>query len=243
MNIIIGSARIDENGKTTGGKAGDQKQKGAQDYSGEVSMQQFYVSKKGWYIMRPKDPVNAYGIAAAMERACNNVKIGYNQSRRLEIIKKGTQTTEPCNCDCSSLIRQCVIEATGKDPGNFTTANEVTCLKDTGLFENRMEYKDGAILFTGDILVTKTKGHTVAVVEGYERSDGTNNINVVLPTIRHGSRGKAVKVWQTIAGAEPDGIFGNETLQHTVALQKVFQLKQDGIVNTKTWQAGLNSIK
>jgi peptidoglycan hydrolase-like protein with peptidoglycan-binding domain len=243
MKIIIGSARIDENGKTTGGKAGDQKQKGTQDYSGEVSMQQFYVSKKGWYIMRPKDPVNAYGIAAAMERACNNVNIGYNQSRRLEIIKKGTKTTEPCNCDCSSLVRQCVIEATGKDPGNFTTANEVTCLKDTGLFENKIEYKDGDILFTGDILVTKTKGHTVAVVEGYERSTADNNINVVLPTLKHGSRGRAVKLWQIIAGADPDGIFGNETLQHTISFQKVYGLKQDGVVSVKTWQAGLNSVK
>lgn len=31
---IIGSARIDEHGKATGGKAGDQKQKTSPDYKG-----------------------------------------------------------------------------------------------------------------------------------------------------------------------------------------------------------------
>ena len=40
--IIIGSARMGENGRTTGGKAGDQKQTTQDDYSGEVSMQNFY---------------------------------------------------------------------------------------------------------------------------------------------------------------------------------------------------------
>ena len=32
---IIGSARIDERGKATGGKAGDQKQKSTPDYKGD----------------------------------------------------------------------------------------------------------------------------------------------------------------------------------------------------------------
>lgn len=32
----IGSARIDERGKTSGGKVGDQKQKSSPDYKGEV---------------------------------------------------------------------------------------------------------------------------------------------------------------------------------------------------------------
>lgn len=33
--MTIGSARIDEHGKATGGKAGDQKQKTTPDYKGE----------------------------------------------------------------------------------------------------------------------------------------------------------------------------------------------------------------
>lgn len=54
MAAIIGSARIDERGKATGGKAGDQKQKSTPDYKGEVLMQNFYASSKGWNILQAK---------------------------------------------------------------------------------------------------------------------------------------------------------------------------------------------
>ena len=116
--IIIGSARIDEHGKSTGGKAGDQKQKTTPDYKGEVSMQNFYVSSKGWNILRAKDSAVAANIALAMTVACNNPNIGYNQARRLDIIKAGTHATAPTSCDCSSLVRQCIRES-GIDVGNF----------------------------------------------------------------------------------------------------------------------------
>lgn len=166
--VIIGSARIDENGKAIGGKAGDQKQKTKPDYSGEVSLQKFYVSTKGWIILRAKDADIATGIADAMARACDNKNIGYNQAKRLDILKATTKTTAPTSCDCSSLVRECVKEASGKDPGNFTTANESGALMATGLFD-KSEYRQGMALYTGDVLVTKTKGHTVIVTSGTAR--------------------------------------------------------------------------
>ena len=43
----IGSARIDERGKATGGQKGDQKQTSTPDFKGEVARQDFYVSKQG----------------------------------------------------------------------------------------------------------------------------------------------------------------------------------------------------
>ena len=53
--IYVGSARIDERGKLSGGQAGDQKQTSStNDTKGEVAMQPFYVHSKGWYILRPK---------------------------------------------------------------------------------------------------------------------------------------------------------------------------------------------
>ena len=58
MGIIIGSARADENYKYSGGRRGDQRQKSSYDTSGEVSLQSFYVHKKGWYILRPKKQSN-----------------------------------------------------------------------------------------------------------------------------------------------------------------------------------------
>lgn len=168
MSIIIGSARIDEKGKASGGAAGDQKQTSTPDYRGEVSLENFYVHNQGWYILRAKSTDVAEKLAAAMYRACNNANLGYDQNQRLGVITYGTASTVKTECDCSSLVRQCVREAAGKDPGNFTTANEATMLVNTGLFD-KLPYKTGVDLYSGDILVTKTKGHTVIVTSGASR--------------------------------------------------------------------------
>lgn len=167
--IIIGSARMGENGRVTGGKAGDQKQTTTEDYSGEVSMQNFYLHKKGWYIMRWKDAVYAEECAKAMYRACNNVNIGYDQNQRTGILKAGTRTTTKTECDCSALVRQCIKEAAAVDPGNFTTSTEVTILKATGLFQAPIKYRSGTPIYNGDILVTCSKGHTAVVVSAIPR--------------------------------------------------------------------------
>ena len=170
MNIIIGSARVDERGTYSGGAAGDQKQRTEPDYTGEVSMQAFYVHKKGWYVIRAKDANIARGIAAAMKQACNNPNIGYDQGGRYGILTYGTNTKVKTEADCSSLVRQCVKEASGKDPGDFTTWNEPSVLNATGLFEPARSYTSTTKLYEGDVLVTKTKGHTVIVTDGYSRS-------------------------------------------------------------------------
>lgn len=163
MGITIGSARIDENGNTCGGKPGDQTGK-------EVSTQAFYVHSKGWIVLRLKDKERARMAAEAMRRACANDNIGYNQARRLDVIIAGTSSKKPTSCDCGTLVRRCLIEA-GFDPGNFTTANEMNVLQKTGLFETPFAYTDRTILYEGDILVTKKKGHTVIVTEGSPRDE------------------------------------------------------------------------
>ena len=170
MAIIIGSAHSDENGNIKGGLPGDQKQRSTPDYSGEVSLEKFYVSSKGWYILRPKNPDHAKKIAEAMKRACENQHIGYNQSRRYDILKHGTGTTVNTDCDCSSLVRQCVKEGTGKDPGDFTTASEASALEATGLFDPKKKYESGDVLYTGDVLVSCVKGHTVIITSGKSRA-------------------------------------------------------------------------
>lgn len=170
MTILIGSARSDERGRYSGGQRGDQRQTSSPDYAGEVSVQAFYLHSKGWYILRPKEASVAVGIAAAMQAACNNKNIGYSQSDRYAILKVGTATKTPTNADCSSLVRQCVKEASGKDPGDFTTGTEAKVLGATGLFKTAIPYTASTMLYTGDVLVTKTKGHTVVVVQGNPRS-------------------------------------------------------------------------
>ena len=69
-----------------------------------------------------------------------------------------------------------------------------------------------------------------------------DSISVKLPVITTGSRGKAVELWQIIAGVKADGIFGDKTNAATKAMQRVHGLEPTGVVDAKTWKAGLNSI-
>ena len=212
MSVIIGSARIGENGSITGGTAGDQKQSGTPDYKGEVSMQEFYVHTKGWYVLRPKSPEHAEKIAERMIALCNNPNYGYDQLGRLGVISNGIDSKKKSECDCSSAVRACVKEATGVDPGNFITSNEVALLQGTGLFMETKTYYSGMTLYTGDILVTKTKGHTVIVTSGASR----------------GSSSSASKPSTSSTKIAVDGEWGKAT---TSAAQKVFGTPVDGIVS------------
>lgn len=225
MEVIIGSARSDENGRLTNGKAGDQNGR-------EVSTQKFYHHSKGWDVIRAKDKDNANKIASAMKRACDNNHIGYDQNNRTNILKYGTSTTVDTECDCSSLVRMCVIEATGKDPGNFTTYNEKTVLLKTGLFEYMGIYRTWFVLNAGDILVTCVKGHTVVVC----------SVSDNLPTLKKGMRSEAVKTLQGLlnkngAHLSVDGDFGQLTLIALIEFQGSKGLSKDGICGPKTWKA------
>lgn len=253
MKIVIGSARIDENGKAAGGSAGDGKQKGTPDYNGEVSLQDFYVSSKGWYVLRPKDDAIANDMSCLMKIACNNPCIGYDQNQRLDILKHGVYTQTKTECDCSSLVRAIIIEATGKDPGNFITSNEADKLETTGLFEKRVKYTSGMKLYEGDVLVTCIKGHTVIVVEGYKRTSNlTNNDKVVksginleitMPIIKKGSKGLAVDIWNCILGNVCSVISFDETMdKQTRAFQEKHGLEVDGIVGKNSWTEGFKQV-
>ena len=167
MSLIVGSARIDENGHVQGGKPGDQTGK-------EVSTQAYYVHTKGWYCLRPKSVAVANAIAAAMLQACRNDNIGYCQGHRSGVVEqlrkagKLSKISAKTEADCSSLVRACCIQA-GFDPGNFNTSSEVSTLRATGQFMDKIAVTSKTELFNGDVLVTKTKGHTVVVVSGNPR--------------------------------------------------------------------------
>lgn len=63
-----------------------------------------------------------------------------------------------------------------------------------------------------------------------------------MKTIKKGSKGNAVKVWQIIIGAAADGIFGSGTESSTKTWQKSHGLTADGIVGAKSWKAGLEAL-
>lgn len=168
--VTVGSARIDENGNANWGKAGDQT-------SREVATEPYYKHRLGWYMLRPKDKEVARKIGLAMIEACLNNNIGYDQSNRYGVIsclqKYGrlAKINEATEADCSSLVRACCIQA-GIQAGDFNTSSEVAVLERTGAFQKAVIVTNDTKLCQGDILVTRSKGHTVIVTEGYPREDG-----------------------------------------------------------------------
>ena len=175
--VYVGSARSDENGKANSGKAGDQKQ------GKEVSTQAWYKHSKGWRVFRPIDPVHALTIAKIMRWACESDLIGYDQYQRNtlynELAKAGftgnPALTKAVETDCSALVRVCLAFCGIDVPAEFRTANMAKYLLDTGMF---VEMKDSKYtdqqdyLGEGDILVTKTSGHTVVVLNNGEKFEG-----------------------------------------------------------------------
>lgn len=165
--VRIGNARIDENGRVSGGQAGDQ--------TGlEVAIEPWYLHKQGWVVIRAKDAKVRERIAICMEAACANDLIGYNQKGSWELYDKSKQYGWDCskvnvtaNTDCSSLVRTCVAFAAQKEIAWFSTLNEVTVLDGTKLFDiltDAKYTKSSDYLLRGDILCTCTQGHTVVVL-------------------------------------------------------------------------------
>ncbi len=224
MSVIIGSARSDERGKLSGGKAGDQTGK-------EVSTQAFYMHSKGWNGFRLKSKAEA--LANAMKIACNNSNLGYDQNERLGVIKNGIDSRVKTECDCSSLVRAC-LKYIGIEVENFTTANAKKVLMATGLFDE-VVIKSEKDCKTGDILCTKTKGHIVVVTEGYSVKE-----NIPTRILQKGCKGEDVKWLQTTLNnkgfncGKVDGDFGEKTRTAVKAYQKSVGLTPDGIVGAKT---------
>lgn len=173
MTVYIGNAVGDENGTAHGGEPGDQTGK-------ELRIKPWYKNKKGWRVFRPKSYEVAQKLAYDMRSACDNPNIGYDQKQRNTLYNVAQrfgfdckEVNEPCECDCSSLVRVCIAYA-GIMLSNFNTATEPSKLINSGQFDeltdievtNTQDY-----LRTGDILVTAVKGHTAIVLNNGDRVD------------------------------------------------------------------------
>ncbi len=253
--VKIGSARINEKGTVTGGKAGDQT-------GGEVSTQNWYLHSKGWVVIRPKDKTVAEKIAKCMEMACANNNIGYCQTHRDDLRRISVQyrysvdkVKVKVEVDCSALVRVCCLYA-GISVGDFNTASEVSVLKKTGKFDiitDKNVCNSSDRMRRGDILVTKTKGHTVVVLTNGKNTGSTSDSKnenkggsvymFEVKQIKEGSKGNDVKLAQKILkglgyyAGKIDGDFGSNTKKAIKAYQKDKKLTVDTIVGKNTWKS------
>ena len=115
--------------------------------------------------------------------ACANDMIGYDQYQNqtlYNVVKplgfNCSLVATPCETDCARLMRVCVLYA-GIPVNDFYTGNEAETLLATGAFEEVNIALPGG-LKRGDILVTKTKGHTVVALTN---GDGTVTKPDVVP--------------------------------------------------------------
>ena len=178
MSILIGHASLDENRRANSGVAGDQTKK-------EVCTRTWY--NKPWTaVIRPKDSTAAEKIAKAMEQACANDNIGYDQYQRttLYTLAKAnnwdiSKITTACECDCSSLVSVCVNAAGISVSKDIYTGNEQSALKATGKFDIYTDSKyigSGSYLKRGDILLGK--GHTAIVLTDGDKATENSVANV-----------------------------------------------------------------
>lgn len=79
-------------------------------------------------------------------------------------------------------------------------------------------------------------------VSAAAQAQNQNTEDYNMKTIKKGSKGNAVKVWQIIIGAAADGNFGSGTESATKTWQKNHGLTQDGVVGKNSWKAGLESL-
>lgn len=132
MSVRIGHASIDENGKTTGGKVGDQTGK-------EICIRTWY--NKAWDVyLVCTDEVIAEKAAAIMEQICGDNNFGYDQNQRLtgyNAIVKNKKKVKGAKgeFDCSSLVASCYKLAGLDVLHSCTTRNLRKALLATGKFK------------------------------------------------------------------------------------------------------------
>ena len=256
--VRVGSARIDERGKAYGGRAGDQTGR-------ELSTQKWYLHRKGWRVFRAVKREQALKIAADMEAACKNSHIGYDQWQRNTLYKAAEpmgfdcgKVRTDCETDCSALVRVCCAYAGIMGlPGDFRTGNMPKNLLATGMFVELRgaKYTDqSAYLGKGDILVTKTHGHTVVVLDDGVKYEGAVEVREYAlgdRLLKHGAEGADVKQLQQyliqldydLGRWGVDGEFGDATELAVKAFQKDKGMDADGQYGKKTHAALIAAAK
>lgn len=255
MAVKIGHASGSENG-TIKGKAGDQTGR-------EVYTRSWYRHSKGWVTLECLVPGMEEFIAEAMEKACANPDIGYNQYENgtlwNDVKVNGydpSKTTKKVNTDCARLVRVCVQYACVKMGldiiiPDFYTASLANTLVNTGLFRKLTDSKyntQDAYLCRGMIQVTKTKGHTFIILSNGSKAGKSEPVRVYKlgdRVLRDGCEGEDVKQLQqyliqlgySCGSYGADGDFGDATEIAVVKFQRDHACGVDGEVGEETLAA------
>lgn len=112
---------------------------------------------------------------------------------------------------------------------------------DVKIFNSKLDEIAKGILACFNIGVV-TSSKPVQATKPVNNTNTTKVSETKMPTITKGSIGKAVKIWQVIVGANPDGVFGPKTDTATRKFQRSHGLTVDGIVGPNSWRAGLESV-
>lgn len=259
---MISNSGKDENGRYSGGKAGDQ--------GGEWTIRTWYSRPWNCVLRHPDANVRAK-IAELSRKAALNNKIGYDQNERntywTQLQKAGydpAKITVACEADCSAGVIA-NVKAAGYLLGitalqNITstyTGNMRSGFKSAGfdvLTDSKYLTSD-AYLLPGDILLNDKSHTAVNLDKGSKASDTANasstakvSVTASLPVLKLGMTGPAVEVWQMIlcaAGydADVDRSFGPDTESKTISFEQSKGITADPQqVGPAAWKVGLEVL-
>lgn len=251
----ISNSGSDEHGNYRGGQAGDQ------------TGREWYI--RDWYnrpwscVLRHPNAEVRKCLATLAVKAANNDRIGYDQNQR-ETYRKALEKAgwdpakieEAVESDCSAGVIANII-ATGHILGiaglqNFGATYTGNMRKEGGnrgfqILTDPKYLTSSEYLIAGDIPLND-KHHVCTVVTNGTKSGAEAPITEkgdyeIMPLIKRGNRGKAVKILQILLGGlEVDGSFGQKTLEAVKAFQKKKGLQQDGEVGPLTWHALIDTL-
>lgn len=172
--VKIGHASIDENGKISGGKVGDQTGK-------EIFIRKWY--SRPWNVyLECVDEKLADKAAKYMEQICLDDNYGYDQGQRLTgynsiVANKGNVKGGKGEFDCSSLVASCYRLAGLNISPALTTRNMRAVLLATGKFKEYTGSKyinHDAYAKRGGIYL-KEGSHVVMALGDNKKDEPTNN--------------------------------------------------------------------
>lgn len=260
MAVKIAHAAKDENRKYKNGISGDQ------TYA-EVYITNWY--NRPWNcVIRFKDAVAREKVAYAMERACNNNLIGYDQNQRNTLLSLARNVgydpglvKTPCETDCSALVSLACMYAGIPESalvfsGNSTTTHTMRArLNTTGRVDILTQSKflsSDKYLLRGDILLNEKAHVAVAISDGIygksKKESSITNTTAGIPSLRIASDISSVQKWLNTnynAGLVVDGVYGKKTKSALVVAWQKFVglgLVPDGVFGAKSKSASQTCV-